>query len=165
MGTVVAKLSGPGQIELAGDDTTRDTRIDGPHSCSVHESGEVTEVAGDVGEDALVVFPAQAHLDVEANSAEALVRGVRGTLRALFNVGHARVEGVLTYGESEIEANVGVLDIALQRDSDVRVAVRCAAHIDASGLRKVGRGEWAVGAGAGTLQITGTPGSVSLRVE
>jgi hypothetical protein len=164
--TIKARLSGPDLIEVAGDDDVREARIDGPHSCTFKESDNYTKVSGDVGEDTLLVYPSGAHLDLEANSAKALVRGLRGTLRARFNVGEARVEGILTRGSSEIEANVGLLDVVFRTGSDVRVAVRCAAHIDAGdGLRKVGRGEWAIGTGAGRLDITGSPGAISLSVE
>jgi hypothetical protein len=165
-GTVVAKLSGGGLIEVAGDESASEVGIEGPHECSVHATGDVVEVSGNVGDDTLLVYPAAAHLDVVANGSEAVVRGVRGTLRALFNVGEARVEGVLSDGDSAIVANVGVLDVAFQPDSDVLVTVRCVAHVDAgAGLRKVGRGEWSVGAGSGRLEISGHPGTISLRVD
>ena len=163
---VKARLSSSGLIEVAGDDDAREARIEGPHNCSVKQSSERTKVSGDVGDDALLVIPSDAHLDLEANSPNALVRGLRGTLRATFNVGKARVEGILTRGNSEIEANVGLLDVVFHTGSDVRVAVRCAARIEpGNGLRKVGRGEWAVGTGAGHLDITGSPGTISLSVE
>jgi hypothetical protein len=165
-GTVVAKLSGGGLIEIAGDESALEARIEGPNNCSVQSSGDDIEVSGQVGDDALVVYPAAAHLDVVANGAEAVVRGISSTFRARLNVGQARVEGLLTSGSSEIEANVGQLDIAFRPDSDVRVVVRCAAHTEAGeGLRKVGRGEWAVGSGSALLEIKGHPGAISLRVD
>jgi hypothetical protein len=165
-GVVKARLSGSGLIEVAADDDAQDTRIDGPHSCSIKQMGDRTKVSGDFGDDTVLVYPSAAHLDVEANSPNALVRGLRSTLRARFNVGKARVEGVLTRGDSEIEANVGLLDLVFQSGSDVRVSVRCAARIDAGdGLRKIGRGEWVVGSGAGHVDITGSPGVISLSVE
>ena len=146
-----------------GEDSALDVRIDGPHNCRVSRTQDIVEVEGDLGDDALLVVPSDAHVELETNSADALVSCLRGGVSARFNVGHARILGSFAGGDSTIEANVGRLDVTLDTDADVRVLVRCAAHIEAGpDLHKVGRGEWQLGSGATTLTVTGTPGAVFL---
>ena len=160
--TVRAKLSGRGLVEVVGE-SVQVARLEGPHSASLHQSGEVTEVVGDVGDDSLLVVPADVRLDLEVNSPRARIHGLHGQLRAQLNVGEARVEGRFDEGSSEIAANVGQLEIVLLPGSDVRVSLQCAAHVEAGDIPKVGRGEWLVGNGTAELAISGRPGTISLQ--
>jgi hypothetical protein len=163
---VRAKLSGAGCLEVVGDEAATEVRVEGPHSCALNVNDSVTNVSGLVGDDGLLVVPANADLDIEVNSGEARLVGLRGVLRTRLNVGDAVVECALTRGHSTIDANAGDLRIVLAPESDVRVAVRCAADVRVDpGLHKVGRGEWTLGEGTARLEITGHLGSVAIGTE
>ncbi|MGH3490977.1 MAG: hypothetical protein ACRDP8_24070, partial [Actinopolymorphaceae bacterium] len=99
---VHAQLSGGGLVEVAGDDTATEARVDGPNNCMLSTDGTRTKVSGQLGDEGLLVVPARAELDIEVNSGEARLIGLRGVLRARLNVGDAVVECALTRGHSTI---------------------------------------------------------------
>ncbi|MEQ7125279.1 hypothetical protein ABN034_12230 [Actinopolymorpha sp. B11F2] len=164
--TVRGQLSGGGMVEIAGDTTATEARMEGPNNCTVRHNGSLTEVSGQVGDEGILVVPANADLDIEVNSGEARLIGLRGVLRTRLNVGDAVVKCALTRGHSTIDANAGDLRIVLFPESDVRVVVRCAADIGVDQrLHKVGRGEWTLGEGTARLEVTGNLGSVAIGTE
>ena len=161
---VHASLNAAGRIEIAGDDAD-EVRFEGPHRGTVDRDGDTVHVEGQVGDDTLLVVPANAHLHLELNGGEALLRGVSGSFQAHLNVGDVQLEAKLTEGESRIDANAGNVTVVLTPDSDVRVAVRCPAQYDIDErLNKVGRGEWVLGDGTARLEIDGNLVELSVRV-
>jgi hypothetical protein len=163
--TVHATLNGPGMVEVEGDDSTREVRVDGPNTCEIGRDGDTVLVNGNLGEEGLVVVPSRTHLHLEANSPELSVAGLLGPLSGVLNVAEARVTGLYAEGHHEIEAHVGELHLTLQPGSDVTLVVRCVAHLDVDpALTKVGRGEWVLGDGTATLTVTGSAGEVWVSV-
>ncbi len=157
-------LSGGGVTEVEGDPAARGVRLIGPHAAVIDDSGPDIVVVGDVGTEGLLVVPAAADLDLEINSAGAEVRGLQGTLHGVFNVGDLYVDGEFTRGESVIDANAGTVYVTLAPTSDVVVVVRAACSIDAGdGLEHTGRGEWTLGGGTASLEISGNLGTIVLR--
>ncbi|MBE1612613.1 hypothetical protein [Actinopolymorpha pittospori] len=162
---VHVSLNAAGTIEIAGEEGTDDVWFEGPHRGKVNRDGDNVHVEGQVGDDTLLVVPGNAHLHLELNGGDALVRGVGGPFHAQLNVGDVRVEAKLTEGESRIDANAGNVTVVLSPDSDVRVTARCPAEYDIDQrLNKVGRGEWALGDGTARLEIDGNLAELAVRV-
>ncbi|MGW5366380.1 hypothetical protein [Actinopolymorpha pittospori] len=162
---VHVSLNAAGTIEIAGEEDADEVRLEGPHRGTVDRDGDNVHVEGQVGDDTLLVVPANAHLHLELNGGDALVRGVGGPLHAHLNVGDVRLEAKLTEGESRIDANAGNVTVVLSPDSDVRVTARCPAEYDIDQrLKKVGRGEWALGDGTARLEIDGNLAELAVRV-
>ncbi|MFD2083469.1 hypothetical protein SAMN05421678_10117 [Actinopolymorpha cephalotaxi] len=163
--TVHASLNAAGTIEVAGDREADDVWFEGPYRGSIERDGGNVHVEGQVGDDTLLVVPANAQLHLELNGGDALVRGLRGSFHGEFNVGDVRLEAELTEGDSHIDANAGNVTVVLAPDSDVRVVVECPAEYDMDQrLNKTGRGEYVLGEGTAQLHIDGNLAEVSVRV-
>ncbi|MET9023012.1 hypothetical protein ABZV93_23815 [Actinopolymorpha sp. NPDC004070] len=163
--TVHASLNAAGTIEVAGDKEADDVWFEGPYRGSIERDGDDVHVEGQVGDDTLLVVPANAQLHLELNGGDALVRGLSGSFHGEFNVGDVRLEAALTEGDSHIEANAGRVEVVLSPESDVRVVVRCPAEYDMDQrLNKTGRGEYVLGTGSASLHIDGNLAEVSVRV-
>ncbi|MGW0231582.1 hypothetical protein ACWDWO_25025 [Actinopolymorpha singaporensis] len=163
--TVHASLNAAGTIEVACDGEADDVWFEGPYRGSIERDGDNVHVEGQVGDDTLLVVPANAQLHLELNGGDALVRGLRGSFHGDFNVGDVRLEAELTEGESHLDANAGNVTVVLSPDSDVRVVVRCPAEYGMDDrLTKAGRGEYVLGEGTALLEIDGNLAEVSVRV-
>lgn len=162
---VHARVHGPSMLEILGVDDIEEIHAYGPSELTTSNGEDVIEVDCRLGDDSVLMIPADVDLTAELNGAEAAIRNIRGTLQAEVNAGTLRCEAALTRGTSTIDGNVGDLDLVLDPTSDVHITVRAIAHLDVSPrLRKVGRGEWEFGNGTATLEITGHPGSISISV-
>ncbi len=162
---VHAHVHGPSMLEILGVDDIEEIHAYGPSELTTSNEGDVIEVNCRLGDDSVLMIPADVDLTAELNGAEAAIRNLRGTLQAEVNAGTFRCEAALTRGESAIKANVGDLDLVLDPTSDVHITVKAIAGLDVSPrLRKVGRGEWEFGNGTSTLEITGNSGSISISV-
>lgn len=158
---VSAVLNGSELIEVVGDDSATEARIDGPADVAERDGGGLV---GNMGDEAVMVVPRQVDLDVTINSSDGIICAIDGTLRATFNVGTAQVTGFLPRGESRIEANCGDLIISFAPGADVVVVQRCAGSLSADdGFIKSGRGERTLGTGAARLEITGNIGDIILN--
>jgi hypothetical protein len=160
------ELDSSADIEILGSADADEPYLDGPHSAGVHENGGGFQIDGRMGDDGLLVIPADADITVEANGRSFSLAGTRGSLGAELNVGHADIRAAFTRGESSINANVGKLHIGVHPDSNVRIQILSATSIRVSDdLVKTGRGLWTYGNGAAALQISGEIGRVTVNVD
>ena len=120
-------------------------------------------------------------LEVESQAGKLTIRGVhapiraevlagsteiadfRGPLDLSVQAGSVRARGRLDHGASRIRCDAGGVRIRLERGSSVRVSARTT-------LGKVqfdndGDQPWVIGGGEGTLDITGTMGSVRVMAD
>lgn len=160
-----ARLSGGGLIEVVGDDRVSGVEVEGPNSCTVRGRDDSIDVAGDLGEQAVVRVNPDADLEVEINGADGAITGLRGSLQAVFNTANARIRGRFDHGDSRVYCNVGTVHLTLERGSDVRVVVRAVAQVDADhAMVNTGRGVWQFGTGAAAFEIGGNLGNVVIAV-
>lgn len=160
------QLDSSSEIEVVGNAGAFEPYLEGPHSVEVHESDGLFEVEGRLGDDGLLVVPADLDLTLEANGASLTLRGTRGSLDAELNVGRADIRAAFTRGESRIDANVGKLHIGLHPDSNVRIRVTSATSIRVSDdLLKTGRGMWTYGNGDASLEISGNISRVIVDLD
>jgi hypothetical protein len=159
---VSVRLHGASLINAVGVIDADEPYLEGPHTAIVKDVGNGYEVTGELGDDGLLVLPRDVDLVVEANSGSASVRGIRGSVQGVFNVGDCGLQ-LLARGDSRIVANVGRLQLAIHPASDVQITLACATNVTVGeGIRKTGRGVWTIGSGTASLEIGGTPGQVSL---
>jgi hypothetical protein len=126
---------------------------------------DVITAHAQLGDDAVLVIPADVDLVTDLHGADASLRNIRGSLQAEVHAGSFQCEAALIRGDSRIEAHVGDLNLTLDPSSNVHVIVRAVAMTNVSPrLKKVGRGEWQFGDGSSTLEITGELGSISISV-
>lgn len=162
---VVAHVHGPSMLEIVGVADIEEIHAYGPSEVTTSTEGDVTEVECQLGDEAVLMIPADVELTTDLNGGEAAIRDFRGTLQAEVNAGSFRCEAALTRGASTINANVGQLDLILDPTSNVHITVKAIAGLDVSPrLRKVGRGEWEFGDGSSTLEISGHSGAISISV-
>jgi hypothetical protein len=163
---VHVELDSSSEIEIAGKTGALEPYLEGPHSVEVHESDGGFEVHGRLGDDGLLVVPADADLTVQANGGSLKLSGIRGSLDADLNVGRADIRCAFTRGESRIDANVGKLHVGLDLSSNVTIQVTSATSIRVSDdLVKTGRGMWTYGNGDARLQISGNISRVVLDLD
>lgn len=159
-------LNSSALIDIAGSADTRAPYLEGPHSAEVHENDGEFEVEGRLGDDGLLVVPADVDLALEANGVALRLSGIRGSLVGQFNVGHADISAAFVRGQSRIEANVGILRITLDPESNVVVELSSATSIRVSDdLLKTGRGTWTYGSGDAGLEISGNIGRLIVDVD
>lgn len=159
---MAAVLNGSELIEVVGDVSATEARIDGPAEVAEQEGGR--RLVANMGDEAALIVPRQVDLDVTINSSDGTIRDIDGTLRAMFNVGTAQLTGFLPRGESRIDANCGDLIISFAPDADVVVVQQCGGSLSADdGFIKSGRGERTLGAGTARLEITGHIGDIVLH--
>ena len=160
------ELNSGSEIEIVGNAGALEPYVEGPHSVEVHESDGVFEVEGRLGDDGLLVIPADVDLTVAANGGSLSLSGIRGSLDAELNVGDADIRAAFTRGQSRIDANVGDLHVVLHPDSNVRVQVLSATSIHVSDeLVKIGRGVWTYGNGEAGLEISGHIARIVVDVD
>jgi hypothetical protein len=136
---------------------------DGPASVRIDgDAATGYTVDGSVGDDSAIVLPADIDLRLEGNGSHCTLSGINGTLGAALNVGDIEIEGRLAAGESRIEANAGDLQLRLLSGSDVEIITTAPADIRTDGLQHIGRGRWAVGAGAATCEVSGNLGTITI---
>lgn len=163
---VHAQLESGSEIEIVGDADALEPFLEGPHSVEVHRSDGVFEVGGRLGDDGLLVVPADVDLTLEANGASISLSGTRGSLDAELNVGRADIRAAFTRGRSRVNANLGKLHIGLHPDSNVRIQVTSATSIRVSDdLIKTGRGTWTYGNGDADLEISGNMSRVVVDLD
>ena len=160
------ELNSGSEIEIVGNAGALEPYVEGPHSVRVRDLDGVFEVEGQLGDDGLLVIPADVDLSIEANAASLSLSGIRGSLVGELNVGDADIRAAFTRGRSRIDANVGDLHVVLHPDSNVRIQVLSATSIHVSEeLVKIGRGVWTYGDGDAGLEITGHIGQIVVDVE
>jgi hypothetical protein len=154
--------SGDG-IEIEGDASVDEIEVDGPARVMKNEQGRSPSFTVHTSDDTLIRVNPHADLAIELHGPDAVVRGLKGTLRANCHVGDLVIEAELRHGDSALMANAGDVTIRLAPLSDVRVMVRAPTDVRADeGFRKTGRGEWTLGNGAATLTVDGNIGDVIL---
>lgn len=159
------ELNSSGEIDIVGNAGVLEPYLEGPHSVEVDEDDGVFEVHGQLGDDGLLVIPADVELTLEANGGSLNLRGIRGSLNGELNVGRADIHAAFTRGQSRIDANVGKLHISLHPESTVRVQVSSATSMRVSDdLVKTGRGTWTYGDGQAGLEIAGNISRVEIDV-
>jgi hypothetical protein len=160
------QLDSGSEIEIIGNAGALEPYLEGPHSVEVHDSDGVFEVEGRLGDDGLLVIPADVDLTLAANGASLSLSGTHGSLDAELNVGRADIRAAFTRGQSRIDANVGKLHIGLHPDSNVRIQVTSATSIRVSDdLVKTGRGMWTYGNGEAGLEISGNISRVVVDLD
>jgi hypothetical protein len=160
------ELNSSGEIDIVGNADALEPYLEGPHSVEVNENDGVFEVHGQLGDDGLLVIPADVELTLEANGGSLSLHGIRGSLIGELNVGRADIHAAFTRGQSRIDANVGKLHISLHPDSTVRVQVSSATSIRVSDdLVKTGRGMWTYGDGQAGLEIAGNISRLVIDVD
>jgi hypothetical protein len=163
---VHVELDSSADIEIVGRPGALEPYLEGPHSVEVHENDGVFEVRGRLGDDGLLVVPADADLTLQANGSAVSLTGIRGSLDAELNVGRADIRAAFTRGQSRIDANVGKLHIGLDPRSNVRIQVTSATSIRVSDdLVKTGRGAWTYGDGDAALEISGNISRVVVDLD
>jgi hypothetical protein len=96
-----------------------------------------------------------------------VLTGVNGPLDCSVNAGSLVVQGPIARGDSHIECDMGSVKVRLDPGADVRVKVE--SEMSRADVRlgdwsgKAGRGEWVVGNGTASLEISSTMGSVKIR--
>jgi hypothetical protein len=156
-------INSSSEIEIVGDPRVVAPYLDGPHSAEVRDDNGAFAVEGRMGDDSLLVVPADVDLAIEANSPSLTLRGVGGSLDARINAGDVDIRAAFTRGQSRIDANAGDLRIGLHADSNVRIQIRSATSVSPSGeFIKTGRGVWTYGDGDAELAISGNIGRVVL---
>lgn len=163
---VRARLDSSSEMEIVGNGGALGPYLEGPHSVDVHESNGAFEVEGRLGDDGLLVIPADVDLTLQANGSSLRLSGILGSLDAELNVGRADIRAAFTRGQSRIDANLGKLHIGLHPDSNVSIRVTSATSIRVSDdLVKTGRGMWTYGDGAAGLEISGNISRVVVDVD
>jgi len=77
---VHVELDSGSEIDIVGNAGAVEPYLEGPHSVEVHASGGVFEVEGRLGDDGLLVIPADVDLTIEANGRSLDLSGIRGSL-------------------------------------------------------------------------------------
>lgn len=159
-----ATINAGGDIEVVAGEVA-DIEVDGPGHCQVSRLPDSIRAVCDLGDDGVVFVNAASELHLALNGADGRIRGVRGPLHAVCNVGDVHVDAELREGESSLHCNAGDVVVRLAASSDVRVVLKAAAVWSAApGFRKAGRGQWVLGEGRATLTIDGHIGEVRLEV-
>jgi hypothetical protein len=130
------------------------------------EHDDRAEVNAQVGDDALLLVPADADLRLRLNGGEVAMSGLRGAIDGILNCGEVDIEWDLEHGDSRLQLNAGDVRIRFGARSDVLVTVKAPTSVVADpSFTKAGRGAWRLGEGRADLALDGNVGTIRLLAE
>jgi hypothetical protein len=106
-------------------------------------------------------------IDCSMTAGSVVLAGVNGPLQVSVSAGSLAVQGPISRGASRIDCDMGSVKVRLDPGADVRVKVE--SEMSRADVRlgdwsgKAGRGEWVVGNGTASLDISSSMGSVKIR--